>query len=452
MNEFPRKNKTDAGTVFGVLAMVFVGVPILFCLACGFGTWAFMGFPGTSGWGLGKQAAWQHVLDEKRRLHGELVTEINNMAASGQVNFSDLQRLQSRADEIDRQVTKLANEALGKYGNPPLDMQPDLKSTVEITQAMANLRNARLTTNSSGIPSPPGQSMSEMLAKQRADAEQRAQQMQAEAQQREAERRARDQAFADQARARAEEFRNRIASSSPPPSVPFNPSPPFSPPSQPQVEAPPGFPCTNLNQIKPKDLVFARSLDKWYPALVLRKVGTNVTIRYTTNDLVEVVLIDRIRLQTEAADKPDDPAKPDTAPPPAVAQADFPRAPNIVPEVQRLPPGFRPVNPPKPVRTKDDEEAENLLVIKPRKDDVPVTTPASGNTPVPGTPTQPAAAPMPVASYRTWTSEAGTTVEAELVAFEFDVVQLKRRDGKILSLQISQLSPADQTYVREKYK
>ena len=59
---------------------------------------------------------------------------------------------------------------------------------------------------------------------------------------------------------------------------------------------------------------------------------------------------------------------------------------------------------------------------------------------------------MPGANYRTWTSEAGTTVEAELVAFEFDVVQLKRRDGKILSLQINQLSPADQTYVREKYK
>lgn len=451
MNEFPRKNKTDAGTVFGVLAMVFVGVPILFCLACGFGTWAMLGFPGGSGWSLGKQAAWQHVLDEKRRLHGELVTEINNMAASGQVNFSDLQRLQSRADEVDRQVSKLANEALRKYGNPPLDMQPDLKSTVEITQAMANLRSARLTNsnNNSGMPAPPGQSMSEILAKQRADAEQRAQQMQAEAQQREAERRARDQAFADQARARAEEFRNRIASSSPPPSVPFNPSPPIAP-LQPQVEAPPGFPCTNLNQIKPKDLVFARSLDtKWYPALILRKVGTNVTVRYTTNDLVEVVLIDRIRLQTEAADKGDDPAKPDNTPP-AVAQADLPRVPNMVPEVQRLPPGFRPVNPPKPVRTKDDEEAENLLVIKPRKDDdVPVNTPAPGTI---TTPTQPAAPPMPVANYRTWTSEAGTTVEAELVAFEFDVVQLKRRDGKIISLQINQLSPADQTFVRDKYK
>lgn len=448
MNEFPRKSKTDAGTVFGVLAMVFIGVPIVFCLACGFGTWALLGFPGGSGWSMGKTAAWQHVLDEKRRLHGELITEMNNMAASGQVGPGDLQRLLSRADEVDRQVNKVVVEAQAKYGNPPPGMLADLRSNTELMQASANLRSARVNANSGmpGMPSAPGQSMSEMLAKQRAEAEQRAAQIRAENEQRDAERRARDQQLADQARARAEEFRNRIASSSPPA---FTPSPPPVVPSQPQVEAPPGFPCTNLSQIKPKDLVHVRYLDKWYPALVLRKVGTNVSIRYTTNDQVEVVLIDRIRLQAEPSDKAD-PAKPDS--PPAVAQAnDFPRVPNVAPEVQRLPPGFRPVNPPKPVRTKDDEEAENLLVIKPKK--VGEEPPAATANPAPTvTPDKPAAPPVPVANYRIWTSDAGTTVEAELVGFEFDVVQLKRRDGKLIGLPINKFSAADQAYVREKYK
>src|SRR6478736_6356903 len=102
MNEYPRKSKTDAGTVFGALALVLIGVPIILCLGCGFGAWALAGFPGTSGWNLGKNQAWQHVVDERKRMHGELITEINNMAANpGRIPAGDLQRLQDRGYEVD---------------------------------------------------------------------------------------------------------------------------------------------------------------------------------------------------------------------------------------------------------------------------------------------------------------------------------------------------------------
>lgn len=455
MNQFPRKNKTDVGTVFGALALVLIGVPIILCLGCGFGAWALAGFPGTSGWNLGKASAWQRVVDERRRMHGELITEINNMAANpGQIPASDLQRLQDRGYEVDRKVQELANEALRKYGPPPANLRDALKSTAELEQAMANLRSSRMNAAIAGNSiNHSGQSFAERMAQQRAEAEQRAAQYRADNERRAAEQQAREQQMNEQraaaARAQEQAMRERLNSlGSAPVPQPFFNNGPQPTPQQPVVEAPPGFPCTNLSQIKPKDLVFVKSLDKWYPAVVLLKRGTNVTISYTTNQVKEVVLIDRIRLQVESDDDDGDASTP---PPPAIVQA-----PVVRPEVQRLPPGFRPTNPPRAVKTKDDEEAENLLTIKPNKDpaEAPITRPGADDpAPTVTPPSKPAAAPPPpVTNYRIWTNDAGRTLEAELIGFEFDVVLLKKKDGTEISLQIGKLSAADQAYVREKYK
>jgi hypothetical protein len=452
MNEFPRKNKTDAGTVFGALALILIGVPIILCLACGFGTWAMMGFPGGPGWMNGRTAAWQNVVNERKRMHGELVTEINNMAANPtQIPAGDLQRLTSRGYEVDRQVKELADAALRKYGPPPKELAAELKSTAELEQAMANLRTAQMNAAFSGNSSNSnsGQSFAERMAQQRADAEQRAAQYRAEAEQRENERRAREQQLAEQraaaARAQEQAMRDRLASlGSPPTPQPFfNPGQPAAP-QQPVEEAPPGFPCTNIGQVKPKDLVHVRYQDKWYPALVLLKRGINVTIRYTTNGNTEVVQIDRIRLQVESTDKAE-------GQPSAVATAPAVVAPPaVIPDIPRLPGAVRPTNPPKPVKTKDDEDAENLLVIKPGSDKPAATNePATPVAPAPAT--KPAA--PPVDNFRLWTDDTGTrSFEAELVAFEFDLVNLKRRDGSVVSLRIERFSPTDQAFIREKFK
>lgn len=50
---------------------------------------------------------------------------------------------------------------------------------------------------------------------------------------------------------------------------------------------------------------------------------------------------------------------------------------------------------------------------------------------------------------RTWTSTAGTTVEGELVDFANRTVVIKTSDGRRLTVQLQQLSPADQNFVRE---
>ena len=54
---------------------------------------------------------------------------------------------------------------------------------------------------------------------------------------------------------------------------------------------------------------------------------------------------------------------------------------------------------------------------------------------------------------RTWTdAKTGRQVEAALVAFKDNKVQLQRADGRGFSVPIAQLSEADQKYVREELK
>ena len=53
------------------------------------------------------------------------------------------------------------------------------------------------------------------------------------------------------------------------------------------------------------------------------------------------------------------------------------------------------------------------------------------------------------AEMRTWTDSSGAyKVEAELVDENDGTVRLKRGDGRIVSLPLDRLSPADQAYVR----
>jgi hypothetical protein len=53
---------------------------------------------------------------------------------------------------------------------------------------------------------------------------------------------------------------------------------------------------------------------------------------------------------------------------------------------------------------------------------------------------------------RTWTDATGKfTVEATFTSYAHGVVKLKRKDGRVISIDIEQLSPPDQKYVRAKF-
>ena len=55
----------------------------------------------------------------------------------------------------------------------------------------------------------------------------------------------------------------------------------------------------------------------------------------------------------------------------------------------------------------------------------------------------------PVASARTWTDSTGKfTVEAEFVDFKDGKVQLKKEDGKIVTIPVEKLSEADQAFAK----
>ncbi|MFO0869886.1 MAG: PQQ-binding-like beta-propeller repeat protein [Pirellulales bacterium] len=57
------------------------------------------------------------------------------------------------------------------------------------------------------------------------------------------------------------------------------------------------------------------------------------------------------------------------------------------------------------------------------------------------------------AEVRVWTdARSGRTVEAELLTFKDNKVQLRRKDGREVSVPLAQLSEADQKYVREELK
>lgn len=193
---------------------------------------------------------------------------------------------------------------------------------------------------------------------------------------------------------------------------------PGAPAANPDV--PPGFAVTALDQVKPKSEIFARAEDGWYPAVVTRRVGAEVTVRFTTNGVVGRVALNRIRLQNDPAS--------------AVANEGRPGA-------------LRPVVAQRDPANKAEPEDDAAFVAKPRKEPEQGAEPAAV--------TAPAATPAPTgapALRRIWTNDTGEfKVDAELVSFEFDLVQLKKADGKVISIRIEKLSADDQAIVREKF-
>ncbi|WP_254509822.1 SHD1 domain-containing protein [Anatilimnocola floriformis] len=170
---------------------------------------------------------------------------------------------------------------------------------------------------------------------------------------------------------------------------------PVQPAADPSAVIPqaPGSPLTSLDQIKPKQTVFARDQAGWFPAVVVSRRGAEITVRYTTNGVVDRVTYDRIRLQTGADMNGEAEARP------------------------RL---------------------SEAAVERPDNIDAAAPIPAAVN-------------PVPV--MRKWINDTGEfKVDAELVGFEFSLVQLKKRDGKVISIPLDKLSVADQVYVRERYK
>lgn len=437
----PPPKTTGAGTIVGVLALVFIGIPALLCLVGGIAFWGMRGFPGAK-FGVGKEAAWQKVVEEKQRLEREFIAEMKVVsdANNHRVPEADFQRFSKRGLDIDKQINDLANRTLRSWGEPSQAVTDELKSTAELQRYLADLQSAR-SNQPPGFPSsfpppgqnmpgqsPPGQSLSERLAQQRAESEQRLATMRAEQAQRDAQRlaeaQARDQQrLADQ---QAREQRLREFANNVPAPQPFNPQPGNNPaPAAPQAnEPPPGYPAEDISQLKLKDSVFVQVGGKWHPAFVQLKRGVFVTVRSTETGAVEQVTIERIRLAKEPT------AKPEINVPPALRVAAAPK---------------------KSGSNNQEEEDDALFTAKPAGgDQAATTTPAA---PAPSGPVTPAKPAAPVAEYRTWTNDTGEfKVEAELVNFEFDLVTLRRRDGKVLSLRIEKLSTADQAIIREKFK
>jgi len=230
---------------------------------------------------------------------------------------------------------------------------------------------------------------------------------------------------------RMRELRERSAAMANQPAfVPAPAAPAFVPapaPAAPVVDenAVPGFAPTNIAQIKVKDYVFVQSQDgKWYPAMVQSKRGLVFRIRYSTNGLFDMVTADRIRLKTEPAE-----------------------------EVAGGPPvALQPVAPPRQAGKAKDEEDDAAFVAKPKKDDEEAPSEPVAATPMPTTVPEAVADPPAAANLRTWTNDTGEfKVQAELLSFEFDIVRLKRADGKILNLPIEKLSLDDQAIVRKQF-
>jgi hypothetical protein len=57
--------------------------------------------------------------------------------------------------------------------------------------------------------------------------------------------------------------------------------------------------------------------------------------------------------------------------------------------------------------------------------------------------------PPPEPNLRTWTSAGGHTVEAELHSTTGDKVKLMRRNGRVMTVTIDRLSPADKKFIDE---
>lgn len=84
-----------------------------------------------------------------------------------------------------------------------------------------------------------------------------------------------------------------------------------------------------------------------------------------------------------------------------------------------------------------------LFVLSPRPDTKLTPPPAAAQSA-----TTPPQATTPAATMRTWTSTAGTTLEAELVSVEGGVATLQKRDGTMLRVPLDKLSNQDQEWIR----
>lgn len=441
----PPPKTTDTGTIVGYLALVFIGIPILLCIVGGLALWG-LASAGSGKFG-GKAAAWQKVVAEKQRMEQELIAELKTIAAANNnsIPITSVNHISTRGLEIDRKLNELANATHREWGEAPQAVKDELKSTAELEKFVSTLnRNSSPLGNwqpssipsmpsmPSGSPSmPSGQSLAERMAQQRAESEQRMAALRAEQQQRETERRQREEQEAAQrvADQLAREQRLREFANNVPQPQPINPQPGFNPPGvnnspaqPPANQPPPGYEVTDVSQLKLKDSVFVLANGQWHPAFVQLKRGKLIQVRSTETGAVEVVTIDRLRVQNEPT------AKPGGNLPPAMQVAKAPNKPG----------------------NNQEEEDDALFVAKPPGEQAAIAPePAAVPASTPVTPAKPAAT---VAEYRTWTNDTGEfKVEAELVNFEFDLVTLRRRDGKVLSLRIEKLSTADQAVIREKF-
>jgi sRNA-binding protein len=436
MNYRPPPKAPNAGAILGMVVLVLIGVPFLLCMVGGLVIWGMAGFPkGNARWGLAG-SGWQECVAQHKRFEQELLADIKATVERNNNSLppNEAQRIIASGFEMDRQMREKIQQTQRDYGPPSASVLKELSGTPEIDAYLASVQfnRSQIFPGSGSGTDPNG-----TLAQMRAEQEQRMAQMRAEQTQRDAERLARSQELAAQREAerQAEEQRRRDRLASLPqftPQQPFVPPPAFNPPAQPAQqqpqanEPPPGFPATDLAQIKLKDSVFVQVGGQWFPAFVQLKRGKLVQVRSTTSGNVEVVTLERIRLANEPTARP---------------ESSQPRALQIA-QGSKTAPG-----------NDKEQDDDALFIAKPKSDESDVAGSTESPSPTPGNPATTAKPAASVARYRTWTNETGEfKIEAELVSFEFDLVTLRRRDGKLSSLRIEKLSAADQAFVRESVK
>ncbi len=472
----PPPKTTGTGTIIGILALIFVGLPSLLCLIGGVALWGVAGFPGIgasknefpdvagSNEGISEgfankeeaaRAAWQRVIEKKRSVEvefGKSYREYRLGLASGNRDSDKHKQAYENWSQGYEQVKKMVLQTEQAHGPIPPDLVYHFKLTerdmlrelipVGMPLALIEAPRPHSQDNDSAV-------VDQRIAKRKADSEQQLASMRAELAQRNAQglaesqrlqqlaaqRLAEQQAAAREQQAREQrqrEFANIVPQPQPQPQ-PFVPPPVFNnpppvvnnpPPAvpQPQANEPPGYPAPDIAQLKLKDLVFVQVADKWHPAFVQQKRGVLITVRSTETGAVQQVTIERIRMQNEPATQPS----------------------------SNVPPALRAVTAPKKTGGNNEEEDDALFTAKPGDETARATTPA---TPSPGGPAAPAKAAAPVAEFRTWTDDTGKfKIEAELVNFEFDLVTLRRRDGKVISMRMDKLSTDDQAIIRQKFQ
>ncbi|WP_254513401.1 hypothetical protein [Anatilimnocola floriformis] len=439
--EPPRRIINTRKLTFFLIGLV-IGVPGLLSTVGLVLLWAIMGFPMSGRAIPGKHTTWNDVVVERQAIQDEFAGLITNLHSSypNGIPEQQVRKLRGRLALRTTNYIKLIDAARENHGLPTPDIQLALQSHIPFEFLIANspARVAELKAERERQKA----EYEQRIAQQKVDREAYLAKLESDRQLYEQDRIRREQDRQNQLAADQQRLRD-LANSRPVFNMPappvfnppvfnqpnrVNPSMPGSSPSapsQPAVEEPPpGFPATDISQVKPRDIVFVQAGDKkWVEALVQAKRGKLAQVKAINGD-VATVTVDRIRLKMEPS------AKPETGRPAALQVAEVP----------------------KNTGKKEEDEDDSLFVAKPNDDPPPSATPSV----TAAVPTQPQPATkrpnLPEAEFRIWTSDAGTTVEAELLSFEFDLVQLRRRsDGKLLSFRIEKLSAEDQQIVRDKF-